>query len=322
MHLPIKTPVKILAKKCGSLPNARLKPLEKPPYIVDKPLTEVQVTRWRAGASTKATDKVAEEVPIALIYNGVSHAVMLATPQDLEDFALGFSLSEGILQSKSELYDVEIVTQTQGIELHLEVASEAFSMLKQRRRNLTGRTGCGLCGAESLEQALRLPVSEKDSIKKTTREKNDALQTSIHKPSGASLEKISAASILTAFKAIQTKQVLQQATGATHACAWVNADGEIELLREDVGRHNAMDKLIGALAKLPAKNNGFVLTSSRASVEMVQKVALAGYSLLAAISAPTGLAIRIAEAYGVTLVGFLREQQFVIYAHPQRIKIN
>ncbi len=312
MHLPIKTPVKILAKKCGSLPNARLKPLEKPPYIVDKPLSEVQVTRWRAGASTKATDKVAEEVPIALIYNGVSHAVMLATPQDLEDFALGFSLSEGILQSKSELYDVEIVTQTQGIELHLEVASEAFSMLKQRRRNLTGRTGCGLCGAESLEHALRLPV----------RANYDALQTSTHAPSGASLEKISAASILTAFKAIQTKQVLQQATGATHACAWVNADGEIELLREDVGRHNAMDKLIGALAKLPAKNNGFVLTSSRASVEMVQKVALAGHSLLAAISAPTGLAIRIAEAYGVTLVGFLREQQFVIYAHPQRIKIN
>jgi FdhD protein len=284
--------------------------LEKPTYIVDVPLSEVNVTRWRAGVSSEATDKVAEEVPIALIYNGVSHAVMLATPQDLEDFALGFSLSEGILQSKSELYDVEVVTQAQGIELRLEVASDAFAMLKERRRNLTGRTGCGLCGAEGLEQALRLPV----------REKNDALQPNIHKASGASLGKVPATSILKAFKALQTQQVLQQATGATHACAWVNMQGEVVMLREDVGRHNAMDKLIGALAKSAKQENGFVLTSSRASVEMVQKVALAGYDMLAAISAPTGLAIRIAQAYGVTLVGFLRDEQFVIYAHPQRIK--
>ncbi len=285
------------------------------------PLSEVNVTRWRAGVSSDASDKVAEEVPIALIYNGVSHAVMLATPQDLEDFALGFSLSEGILQSKSELYDVEIVTQAQGIELRLEVASEAFAMLKERRRNLTGRTGCGLCGAESLEQALRLPVLDHSKLERPMREKNTAMQGNTDKTSSASLRKISAISIQAAFKAIRSKQALQQATGATHACAWVNVNGEIELLREDVGRHNAMDKLIGALAKLKKQEAGFVLTSSRASVEMVQKVALAGYDLLAAISAPTGLAIRIAEAYGVTLVGFLRQEQFVIYAHPQRIKI-
>lgn len=294
------------------------------------PLSDVNVTRWRAGVSTEATDKVAEEVPIALIYNGVSHAVMLATPQDLEDFALGFSLSEGILQNKSELYDVEIVTQAKGIELRLEVASEAFAMLKERRRNLTGRTGCGLCGAESLDQALRLPVLDHSKLEKPAREKIDALQANIHADSGASLPMINANSIIKAFHAMQTKQVLQQATGATHACAWVNtglnAQGEIELLREDVGRHNAMDKLIGASAKLknesklPAKENGFVLTSSRASIEMVQKVALAGYDMLAAISAPTGLAVRVAEAYGVTLVGFLREQQFVIYSHQHRIK--
>jgi FdhD protein len=294
--------------------------LEKPAFIVDVPLSEVNVTRWRDGFSSDATDKVAEEVPIAFIYNGVSHAVMLATPQDLEDFALGFSLSEGILQSKSELYDVEIVTQTQGIELRLEVASEAFAMLKERRRNLTGRTGCGLCGAESLEQALRLPVLDHSRLEKSILEKNAALQANTDETSNASLGKISAISIQAAFKTIQSKQALQQATGATHACAWVNVSGEIELLREDVGRHNAMDKLIGALAKSVKQENGFVLTSSRASVEMVQKVALAGYDLLAAISAPTGLAIRIAEAYGVTLVGFLREQQFVIYTHPERIQ--
>jgi FdhD protein len=154
----------------------------------------------------------------------------------------------------------------------------------------------------------------------SVREKNDALQANIHAPSRASKPIIAATSIQTAFKTMQTKQVLQQATGATHACAWVDAQGEIVLLREDVGRHNAMDKLIGALAKLDAPKDGFVVTSSRASVEMVQKVALAGYSLLAAISAPTGLAVRVAETYGVTLVGFLRDAQFVIYTHATQIK--
>ena len=282
--------------------------------VADSPLSEVNVTRWCDGVMTEATDKVAEEVPIALIYNGISHAVMLATPQDLEDFALGFSLSEGILQDKSELYGVEIVKQAQGIELQCDVASEAFAKLKEKRRNLVGRTGCGLCGAESLEQALRLPAIESVS------EKNDALRGNIHAPSNASLQMINASSIVTAFHAIQSKQVLQQATGATHACAYVNASGEVQMLREDVGRHNAMDKLIGALASAPKPDGGFVLTSSRASVEMVQKVALAGYNILAAISAPTGLAVRIAETYGVTLVGFLREQQFVIYTHAHRIK--
>ena len=277
--------------------------------VASKPLSEVAVTRWRDGVVSQATDKVAEEVPIALIYNGVSHAVMLATPQDLEDFALGFSLSEGILHSKSELYDVEIITQPLGIELRLDVATEAFVKLKEKRRSLVGRTGCGLCGAESLEQALRLPEKKLNSVENTT-----------SSTGAASSLIIPASSIIKAFQTIQTTQVLQQATGATHACAWVDANGEVQLLREDVGRHNAMDKLIGALAKTPKKTDGFVLTSSRASVEMVQKVAIAGFSILAAISAPTGLAVRIAEDYGVTLVGFLRDNQFVMYAHPQRIQ--
>ena len=277
--------------------------------VASKPLSEVAVTRWRDGVVSQATDKVAEEVPIALIYNGVSHAVMLATPQDLEDFALGFSLSEGILHSKSELYDVEIITQPLGIELRLDVATEAFVKLKEKRRSLVGRTGCGLCGAESLEQALRLPEKTLNSVENTT-----------SSTGAASSLIIPASSIIKAFQTIQTTQVLQQATGATHACAWVDANGEVQLLREDVGRHNAMDKLIGALAKTPKKTDGFVLTSSRASVEMVQKVAIAGFSILAAISAPTGLAVRIAEDYGVTLVGFLRDNQFVIYTHSQRIK--
>jgi FdhD protein len=286
--------------------------LAKTEFIVtDAGLTEVNVTRWRNGESSVAKDKLAEETPIALIYNGVSHVVMLATPLDLEDFALGFSLSEGILQDKCELYGIEIVVQKQGIELHLDVASECFVKLKERRRNLAGRTGCGLCGAESLGQALRLPdINE-----------NDVWQANIHEASREFSETIKAASIQAAFHNMQAKQALQQATGATHACAWVNANGEVQLVREDVGRHNAMDKLIGALAKQPSHEAGFVLTSSRASYEMVQKVAMAGYLILVAISAPTGLAVRIAEAYGVTLVGFLRDNQFVIYTHDYRIKL-
>lgn len=283
--------------------------------IVDSPLSEVQVKRWRNGNLTEASDQVAEETPIALIYNGVSHAVMLATPQDLEDFALGFSLSEGILQDKSELYDIEVVAQTDGIELRMDIATACFVRLKEKRRNLVGRTGCGLCGAESLAQALRLPTKQK-STHESMREKKDALKGSIHQPSRAS---VAMTSIERAFSNMQKQQLLQQATGATHACAWVNGAGEIALVREDVGRHNAMDKLIGALAKAPQDKTGFVLTSSRASYEMVQKVAQAGLQVLVAISAPTGLAIRLAETCGVSLVGFLREHQCVIYTHADKI---
>lgn len=283
--------------------------------VTDLPLSDVKVKRWHNGEMIEANDKVAEETPIALIYNGVSHAVMLATPQDLEDFALGFSLSEGILQDKSELYDIEVVAQSDGIELSMDIATECFVRLKEKRRNLVGRTGCGLCGAESLAQALRLPIKQKSS-QESMREKSTALEGSIHKASRAS---IAMTSVERAFSAMQSKQLLQQATGATHACAWVNKEGEIALIREDVGRHNAMDKLIGALAKTPQQEDGFVLTSSRASYEMVQKVAQAGLSMLVAISAPTGLAIRLAETCGVTLLGFLREQQCVVYTHTDRV---
>ena len=281
-------------------------------------MTTVNVKRWQQGKLSHTQDKVAEEVPIALIYNGVSHAVMLATPLDLEDFALGFSLSEGIIRDKTDCYDIETVKQTQGIELRLTIATECFINLKERRRNLVGRTGCGLCGAESLEQALRLPQIQALETSNNTDSNHHrvGLQANTYAP----FRPLLASHILAAFGAIQSKQTLQQATGATHACAWVNAQGEIELIREDVGRHNAMDKLIGAIAKQSMPENGFVLTSSRASVEMVQKVAAAGMHILAAISAPTGLAIRVALTYNVTLIGFLREQQFVIYTHQDRIQ--
>ncbi|HEU4709767.1 MAG TPA: formate dehydrogenase accessory sulfurtransferase FdhD [Methylophilaceae bacterium] len=239
---------------------------------------------------------MAEEVPVAMVYNGVSHAVMLATPRDLEDFALGFSLTEGIAATVGDIYGVEVVPQNQGIELHIELAAEQFHKLKERRRSMTGRTGCGLCGSESLDQAMRIP----ETVPET------ALR-------------VKSAALHRALVQIRTQQRLQAETGATHACAWVNADGEVTLLREDVGRHNALDKLIGARLLDGVKGMGFVLTTSRASYEMVQKTAAAGIPMLAAVSAPTGLAIRIARQCGVTLVGFARETQHVIYSRPERI---
>ena len=256
------------------------------------------VEAWQQNASQQASDTLAEEVPIALIYNGISHVVMLATPQDLTDFALGFSLTEGILRNKSDLYGVEVIEQPQGVELHCDIASEQFANLKERRRNLVGRTGCGLCGAESIAQAMRVP--------------NPQQLVPV-------LQSISHNTVQLALSQIKAQQVLNLATGATHACAWVNADGNVQLVREDVGRHNALDKLIGALAKNPPSSAGFVLTTSRASVEMVQKVASVGINVLAAISAPTGLAVRFAEQNGVTLLGFVRDNRHVVYAHSHRI---
>lgn len=256
-----------------------------------------KVTRWKNGELITTTDQLAEEVPIALVYNGVSHAVMLATPRDLEDFALGFSLTEGILQNKSELYAVDIKQQDNGFELHLDVASERFVQLKERRRSMAGRTGCGLCGAESLTQVFRLPAND---------------------TAGLNHEKLSMQSVFKAHGAMREKQDLQNSTGATHACVWADSAGNIAYVREDVGRHNALDKLLGALIKQGVEG-GFILSSSRASYEMVQKVVMTGFSVLAAISAPTGLAVRIAEEYGVTLLGFVREQQYVAYSHPCRI---
>lgn len=256
------------------------------------------VQKWNGKQLEKRDDWVAEEVPVALVYNGISHAVMLATPADLKDFALGFSLSEGILGSSNELYDLEVVPQPNGLELQMQIAAERFMQLKQRRRSMSGRTGCGLCGAESLDQAMRIP--------------DNVIPVLHHIPSSA---------IEQAYHNIREQQKLQAVTGATHACAWVQPNGAISLLREDVGRHNALDKLVGAITHLDEqqRQSGFILTTSRASYEMVQKVASAGIGMLVAISAPTGLAIRIAQNCGVTLVGFIRDQQHVVYSHPQRI---
>jgi FdhD protein len=247
--------------------------------------------RWREGATSEVDDTVAEEVPVALVYNGISHVVMLASPRDLEEFGLGFSLSEGIVRAAREVRDVEVRASGTGIEVHMVIAPERFLALKARRRNLAGRTGCGLCGTESLEQVLR-PL-----------------------PRIAAAAAIGHAAIHTAFDALRPRQPLYELTGAVHAAAWVRADGKLEEAREDLGRHNALDKLIGAMAqrKLPF-SAGFAIVTSRASSEMVQKAATAGIPLLAAISAPTGLAIRLAQGCGLTLVGFARGASHTVYA--------
>jgi FdhD protein len=257
----------------------------------------VEVEKWRDGQREVLTDVVAEEVPIALEYNGISHAVMMATPADLEDFALGFSLTEGILADASELYDCEIVPGAEGIQVQMQVATERFVALKEKRRNLTGRTGCGLCGAETLAQAVRHPAAVSDA----------ALR-------------FSASTMHAALEAMQAQQQLQLQTGATHAAAWLDSSGRIALVREDVGRHNALDKLIGALAAQGQDfSAGALVITSRASYEMVQKAATVGIAFIAAISAPTALAIRLAVETDVTLIGFVRRQGHVVYAGAQRL---
>jgi FdhD protein len=254
-----------------------------------------EVQRHRGDGVERLRDAIAEEVPVALLYDERPHVVMMATPRDLEDFALGFSLSEAVIADASELEAVEERTLLEGIELRLRVPAARADALETRRRNLTGRTSCGLCGAQALEDAVRQPAPVSGG------------------PS------IDAAILRGALADLHERQPLNVATGATHAAAWVHADGTIALLREDVGRHNALDKLIGAMARAGEDvQRGFVVVTSRASYEMVQKAATAGIALIVAISAPTALAIQLAEQTGVTLIGFARRDSHVLYTQPQR----
>lgn len=246
-------------------------------------------TVWRDGASRP--DDLAEEVPVAFEYNGISHAVMLATPADLEDFAVGFSLSEGIVARRQDIYGIEISESAAGITLQIEIAGEAFVRLKAHRRSLTGRTGCGLCGVESLDQVQRelspLPHSEP----------------------------FPQAALYAGMRSLPLQQLVQQATGATHAACRVGRDGAISHVREDIGRHNALDKTLGALARdgVDAASDALIITS-RASFEMVQKAAALGIGTLAAVSAPTAAAVRLADKLNLSLIGFLRQESCVTYS--------
>jgi len=255
------------------------------------------VTRqtWDRGRLCEDSDAIVIEVPVALVYNGISHVVMMATPADLEDFALGFSLSEAILEHRGQLLDMEVNELEQGVELAMTIAAEPFATLKNKRRNLVGRSGCGLCGVESLEQAIGPAVRVQGNCQVSHR----ALQSAVEE--------------------LGQRQSLKRLTGGVHGAAWCNVNGEIELVREDVGRHNALDKLIGALHGNTGLTAGFALVTSRASYEMVAKAARCNLCVLAAVSAPTSLAVKQAELSGVTLVGFLQPGRQVIYANGQRI---
>lgn len=254
------------------------------------------VLRYRNATPQATQDALAEETPIALVYNGISHAVMMATPSNLEAFAIGFSLSEGIVDHAAHIYDISVQTQPQGIELHMAIASGRFAALKDRRRQMAGRSGCGLCGLESL-QALDLEVAAL----------NHALP-------------LRRTAILAALQRLPLQQALNAQTGALHVAAWADASGHLGYAMEDVGRHNALDKLIGALAqdRVDAAT-GWVLMSSRASYELVQKCARARISLLATVSAPTAMAVRLAQQAGICLVGFVRDTGLVVYTFPDRI---
>jgi FdhD protein len=254
------------------------------------------VERWHQGQRSVEQDYIAEEVPISLIYNGIPHVVMLATPTNLEDFALGFSITEGIIGNAQELLSTRVYNRYNGIEIQLKIPEHRFLCLADKGRNLTGRTGCGLCGASTLKQAIRQPDPVRGSLTVTADE------------------------LMAALAAIRPQQRINTLTGSVHAAAWAVPGVGIVAVREDVGRHNALDKLIGTLLRTGKDpSTGFAVVTSRASYEMVQKTAFVGITLLAAISAPTGLAIRLADEAGLTLIGFARADQHVVYTHPQRL---
>jgi len=284
----------------GKAPIIGASPLRQPamtPLIEPVPFQGREVLRVRADVRSVVPDTILDEVPVALVYNGLSHAVMMATPADLEEFALGFSLSEGILASASQCYGIEVEPECDGIAVQLDVASEAFLALKERRRSLAGRTGCGLCGVDSL-RAVRRPLAP------VTR--------------GPVL---APAAVARALEAIGAHQHLARATGAAHAVAWCDLDGAPVIVREDVGRHNALDKVIGAMVRAEtAPDTGFLLATSRLSLEMAQKAAAVGVAVLAGMSAPTLAGIELAEGAGMTLLAFARGDGFVCYTRPDRLR--
>jgi FdhD protein len=257
---------------------------------------EKRVLRRQRGRLAEARDMVAAEVPVAFACNGVPFAVMMATPRDLDDFALGFALGEGIVAAIGEVTVESIETSLEGVSIALSIPPARASALAVRQRSLEGRSGCGLCGTARIEAVLRPP------------------------PTVGPGQPITAEALDRALRELQGQQPLNALTGATHAAGWADAGGQVALVREDVGRHNALDKLIGAMARTGVDpQDGFAVVTSRASFEMVMKSAQAGIPMLAAISAPTALAIALAETAGLTLVGFAREHGHVVYAHAGRL---
>jgi len=261
-----------------------------------EPTTAVRATVWRRQGASDGSRIIPEETAVALSYDGGTYAVMMATPQDLEDFALGFSLTEGVIASPADIRQLDVVEHAAGIELRMWLAEPRAAALTERRRHLAGPTGCGLCGIDSLEEAVR-PA-----------------------PRVAAGASYAPADIMQALEALPPRQELNRQTRAVHAAAFWRRGSGLAAVREDVGRHNALDKLAGALAREGVDGAaGLVLLTSRVSVEMVQKTAVIGAPVLVAVSAPTALALRTAEAAGITLIGVARSDGFEIFTHAERI---
>ena len=251
----------------------------------------------RGGVATPGSRALPEEVPVALSFGGSTQAVMMATPADLHDFGVGFALSEAIVRSADDILSLEIVEAEQGFDVQMRLADDVQTALASRRRKMAGPVGCGLCGIESIEEALRTLPDRED----------------------VALE-VSAEDVREAVRSLSMHQKLRAETGAVHAAGFFLPGGGMACVREDVGRHNALDKLIGAMARqgLSASDGAIVITS-RVSVDMVQKAVIAGAGLLIAVSAPTALAVRTAEAAGLTLVGIARGADFEIFTRADRI---
>jgi len=265
---------------------------------VRSPLASTIRIARRASGTSAASRMVPEETPVALSYAGTTHAVMMASPANFEDFALGFSLTEGIVSSPDEIEAVEVEDHGAGIDIQIRLRDQANRRFEARRRRLAGPVGCGLCGIESIEEALR------------------AVPSVLRAP--LTLE---ASDVVRAVKLLSTLQPLHAETGAVHAAGFYVPGKGIVAAREDVGRHNALDKLAGALATDGvAGGSGAVVVTSRVSVEMVQKTAAIGSPLIVAVSAPTALAVRTADAAGMTLVALVRGEDFDIFTHPERVQ--
>lgn len=257
-----------------------------------------RVEAWRFTAQDQAerSELIADEVPVALVYNGQTFVVMLATPADLEDFAVGFSLTEGIVSNASGLTDLAVEEVADGLKVHASLTAGRFDLLRHRHRNLMGGSSCGLCGSDSFAEALR-PVTRVGG------------SAAFHPEA-----------VRRAMAALPSLQVLNHDLGAIHAAGFADATGDLLAVREDVGRHNALDKLIGHLARAGIDaGSGFVVVSSRCSFEMIHKTAAAGIPLIAAVSAPTAMAIRVADDAHVGLLAFAREGRFTLYAGRDRV---